>query len=126
MATLIWQQRKGGGNDSHYIAVDHEYILIFAKNFASLNERWRITQSEEYLTRYKETEIDGRRYYWDTLVRNGLQSPIVINFRFPPSSAFNCMTAWAVVAEPEKKSIIISFDEVQRVCKSLIRLVGFA
>ena len=32
----------------------------------------------------------------------------MINLRFPPSSAFNCITAWAVVAEPEKKSRIMS------------------
>ncbi len=95
VATLIWQQRKGGGNDSHYIAVDHEYILIFAKNFASLNERWRITQSEEYLTRYKETEIDGRRYYWDTLVRNGLQSPIVVTITAPDGNDITINSQWS-------------------------------
>ena len=29
-----------------------------------------------------------------------------MNLRFPPSSAFSFITAWAVVAEPEKKSRI--------------------
>ena len=24
---LIWQQRKGGGNDSRYVATDHEYVV---------------------------------------------------------------------------------------------------
>ena len=28
-------------------------------------------------------------------------------FLFPPSSAFNCITEWAVVDEPEKKSLLI-------------------
>ena len=28
----------------------------------------------------------------------------MMNFRCPPSSALSCMTAWAVVADPEKKS----------------------
>ena len=95
VATLIWQQRKGGGNDSHYIAVDHEYILVFAKCIASLNERWRIIQSEEYLTRYKEVEVDGRRYYWDTLVRNGLQSPIVITITAPDGSDITINSQWS-------------------------------
>ena len=36
IASLIWQQRKGGGNDSRYIAVDHEYILIYSKNTNNL------------------------------------------------------------------------------------------
>ena len=32
----------------------------------------------------------------------------MINLRCPPSSALSCITAWAVVAEPEKKSRITS------------------
>lgn len=49
IASLIWQQRKGGGNDSRYIAVDHEYILIYSKNTNNLSDRWYISQTEEYL-----------------------------------------------------------------------------
>ena len=59
IASLIWQQRKGGGNDSHYIAVDHEYILIYSKNICNLSNRWYVSQTEEYLKRYKEVEPDG-------------------------------------------------------------------
>lgn len=82
VATLIWQQRKGGGNDSRYIAIDHEYILIYAKCQACLTEQWLIAQSDGYLKRYKEVDENGR-FYWDTLVRNGLQSPIVITLDTP-------------------------------------------
>ena len=60
IANLIWQQRKGGGNDSRYIAVDHEYILIYSKNINNSSDRWYISQTEEYLKRYKEVENDGR------------------------------------------------------------------
>ena len=70
IATLIYQQRKGGGNDSRYVAVDHEYILIYTKSACSLNDRWYIGQSDDYLKRYKETESDNRRYYWDTPSEN--------------------------------------------------------
>ena len=87
IANLIWQQRKGGGNDSRYIAVDHEYILIYSKNINNLSDRWYISQTEEYLKRYKEIENDGRRYYWDTLVRNGLQNPIVITLIAPDGTS---------------------------------------
>lgn len=87
IASLIWQQRKGGGNDSRYIAVDHEYILIYSKNTNNLSDRWYISQTEEYLKRYKEVENDGRRYYWDTLVRNGLQNPIVITLTAPDGTS---------------------------------------
>ena len=87
IATLIWQQRKGGGNDSRYVAVDHEYILLYAKLISSLFDRWYIPQGDEYLKRYKEIESDGRRYYWDTLVRNGLQNPIVITLDAPDGTS---------------------------------------
>jgi len=32
VSNMIWQKRKGGGNDSFYIAVDHEYILCYVKD----------------------------------------------------------------------------------------------
>ncbi len=31
IANIIWRKRAGGGNDSRYIAVDHEYILVYSK-----------------------------------------------------------------------------------------------
>ena len=45
-------------------------------------------------------------------------------FLLPPSSAFNFITAWAVVAEPEKKSKVreLSFTYDS---SSLINSVGF-
>lgn len=82
---IIWRKRKGGGNDSRYIALDHDYILVYLKN--SSNEihpqKWRVPQSEKYQKRYKETEPDGRKYYWDTLARDGLQNPIPIELECP-------------------------------------------
>lgn len=95
IATLIWQQRKGGGNDSRFVAVDHEYILVYAKNLKSINSKWRVAQSEEYLTRYGEVEADGRRYYWDTLVRNGLQSPIPVTLPTPEGDEITINSQWS-------------------------------
>ena len=82
---IIWQKRKGGGNDSHYLALDHDYILVYAKDASKETNpmKWRTAQSEEYLKRYKEIEPDGRRYYWDTVARNGLQSPIPVSVTCP-------------------------------------------
>jgi len=82
IAQLIWQQRKGGGNDSRFIATDHEYVLIYAKNITAQDDKWKISQSEEYQKRYNLQDEKGR-YYWDTLVRNGLQSPIILNLITP-------------------------------------------
>ena len=85
---IIWQKRKGGGNDSRYLALDHDYILVYAKDASKETHpiEWRTAQSEEYLKRYKEIEPDGRRYYWDTVARDGLQSPIPVSVTCPDGS----------------------------------------
>lgn len=85
---LIWQKRKGGGNDSRYFAIDHDYILVYAKikDKAVHSEKWKVSQTEEYLKRYKEIDENGKRYYWDTLARDGLQNPIKIEIKCPDNS----------------------------------------
>lgn len=95
VASMIWQQRKGGGNDSKYIAKDHEYIQVYAKNISNLPDNWRIEQSEEYLKRYKECDENGKKYYWDTLVRNGLQNPIIITIQTPDSKEITINSQWS-------------------------------
>ena len=82
---IIWQKRKGGGNDSHYLALDHDYILVYAKDASKEQhpQKWRTSQSEEYLKRYKEIDSAGRRYYWDTVARNGLKNPIPVSVQCP-------------------------------------------
>lgn len=67
VAQLIWQNKKGGGNDSKHIAIEHEYILVFAKNIALLNEFYE-TYSEDYIKRYKEKDETGY-FFWDTFKR---------------------------------------------------------
>lgn len=88
---IIWQKRKGGGNDSRYLALDHDYILVYAKDASKEMHpvKWRTAQSEEYLKRYKEIDNDGRRYYWDTVARDGLQSPIPVSVTCPDGSVLS-------------------------------------
>ena len=95
ISQLIWQQRKGGGNDSRFIAVDHEYVIVYAKNIDLISIKWRIPQSDEYLKRYKEVDENGERYYWDTLVRNGLQSPIVVTISTPDNKEITINSQWS-------------------------------
>lgn len=64
---FVWQNKKGGGNDSTYVAIEHEYILCYAKNRASLSEFYE-SYSEDYLKRYKEEDENGK-YFWDTFKR---------------------------------------------------------
>ena len=37
IANLIWKSKSGGANDSKFFAIDHEYILVYAKNIASFS-----------------------------------------------------------------------------------------
>lgn len=67
IAELIWQNKKGGGNDSIHIATEHEYILVFAKSKNDLSEFYE-QYSEDYIKRYKEEDSIGK-YFWDTFKR---------------------------------------------------------
>ena len=64
---LIWQNKKGGGNDSLHIAVEHEYILAYAKSKTKLPAFYE-SYSDSYVTRYKEEDEIGK-FYWDTFKR---------------------------------------------------------
>ncbi|MFW1852288.1 DNA methyltransferase [Acinetobacter guillouiae] len=84
---FIWKKRKGGGNDSQLIALDHDYILIFTKDkeFLVNNKiKWRVSYEDIYLQRYKEfDEVKGKKFYWDTLARDGLKNPIPVEIQDP-------------------------------------------
>lgn len=67
IAQLVWQNKKGGGNDAKHIAIEHEYILVYARNIALLGEFYE-TYSEAYIKRYKEIDSVGR-FFWDTFKR---------------------------------------------------------
>jgi adenine-specific DNA-methyltransferase len=92
---LIWQQRKGGGNDSRFVASDHEYVLVYTRNVLCQSEKWRVSQSEEYQKRYNLVEPNGQRYYWDTLVRNGLQNPIIVSLTTPEGKLITLNSQWS-------------------------------
>jgi len=85
---IIWRKRKGGGNDSRFIALDHDYIIVYVKSSSKEihARKWRVTQNEDYLKRYCEVDENGNRFYWDTLARDGLQNPIPISVTCPDGS----------------------------------------
>ncbi len=67
IATFVWQNKKGGGNDAKYCAIEHEYVILFAKNVVYLSRLFE-SFSDEYAKRYKEEDSEGR-YFWDTFKR---------------------------------------------------------
>jgi adenine-specific DNA-methyltransferase len=91
LGDIIWKKRKGGGNDSRFLALDHDYILTYAKNSSNdvHKTKWRVSQSENYLLRYSEIDESGRRYYWDTIARNGLKNPIPVSVVCPDGSTLS-------------------------------------
>ena len=67
ISILVWQNKKGGGNDSQFIATEHEFILTYAKNKQNLHEFYEL-YSDSYAARYKEEDEKGK-YFWDTFKR---------------------------------------------------------
>lgn len=67
ITALIWQKKKGGGNDSRHVATEHEYVLVYALDKEALDNIF-IPYGDEYLTRYKEKDEKGR-FFWDTFKR---------------------------------------------------------
>ena len=67
IANFVWQNKQGGGNDSKFLAVEHEYIIMYAKNISKLPKLFQ-NYDDEYLKRYKEEDEEGK-YFWDTFKR---------------------------------------------------------
>jgi adenine-specific DNA-methyltransferase len=67
VADFVWRNKKGGGNDAKHVAVEHEYVIMYAKSIDRLG-RLFVPYSPEYLKRYKEEDEQGR-FFWDTLKR---------------------------------------------------------
>ena len=67
VAEFIWQKKKGGGNDSKYVATEHEYLFLFAKNKNKLPTLLQKFDAD-YEKRYSEEDKLGK-YFWDTFKR---------------------------------------------------------
>ncbi|MFP1878796.1 site-specific DNA-methyltransferase [Lonsdalea quercina] len=67
VADLVWQNKKGGGNDAKFCAIEHEHILFYAKRINVLPRLFE-SFSEDYAKRYKERDGIGR-FFWDTFKR---------------------------------------------------------
>ena len=67
IADFVWHNKRGGGNDAKYVAVEHEYVIMYAKSVMNLDELF-VPYSPEYIARYREKDETGR-YFWDTFKR---------------------------------------------------------
>lgn len=61
IATLVWKKKSGGGSDTRFIAVDHEYVLVYSKD-QTIQDRWFIPMTEEQRKDYKYRDSNYERY----------------------------------------------------------------
>ncbi|MDV0444796.1 hypothetical protein MmiAt1_03370 [Methanimicrococcus sp. At1] len=61
ISQLIWKKKSGGGSDSRYIAIDHEYILIYAKNL-SFQEKWFMPMTDDQRSQFKLIDNNFDKY----------------------------------------------------------------
>lgn len=124
IANLIWQKRKGGGNDSFYVATDHEYLYCFVKNKKLQLKKWRVDYEEDYLKRYKFEDSKGK-YYYDTLSRPGLNNPIIYDVICPDNSVIKNGT-WQISRKTFDKELIegeVDFIKNKTGCYTVVRKV---
>jgi len=67
ISTFLWQNKKGGGNDAKHTAVEHEYVLFYAKSKTNVPKLFEAF-NEDYAKRYKEEDEIGK-FFWDTFKR---------------------------------------------------------
>lgn len=68
LATLARRTKSGGGSAALHFAVEHDYVIAWAKEKNSVSQLY-VPYDPEYEKRYSE-EDDIGRYYWDTLERS--------------------------------------------------------
>ena len=64
---FVWKNKKGGGNDSVHVAVEHEYIIMYSKDKSKLEHLFE-SYKPEYLKRYNQEDNESK-FYWDTFKR---------------------------------------------------------
>lgn len=68
LAILTRRTKAGGGSAAHHFAVEHDYVLVYARKANEASDIY-IPFSETYLKRYKYEDSVGK-YFWDTMERS--------------------------------------------------------
>jgi len=64
---VVYQIRSGGGNDSRWLSVEHETLLIFSRNPESVSG-FRQKRTPAEIAKFNEKDDEGA-YKWDTYIR---------------------------------------------------------
>lgn len=68
LANLTRRTKVGGGSASNYFAVEHDYVLVYAKDAEKLPNLF-VPFDKDYLKRYAFEDEIGK-YFWDTMERS--------------------------------------------------------
>ena len=68
LAVLTRKTKVGGGSASKFFAVEHDYVIVYAKNAEKLPDLF-IPFDKAYLKRYSQEDNIGK-YFWDTMERS--------------------------------------------------------
>lgn len=77
LAILARRTKSGGGSATDDFAVEHDYVMVYARKQSCLS-KLAIPFDEEYLKRYDHEDEHGR-YFWDTMERSSTKTkPYII------------------------------------------------
>ncbi len=68
LATLARRTKSGGGSAANYFAVEHDYVIAWARSKDEMEPLF-VPHDPEYAKRYAEKDDNGR-YFWDTMERS--------------------------------------------------------
>ncbi len=103
VATFVWKRKAGGGDDSGYVAAEHEYILCYARDPERASLGAIEHESPAMTAKYRRSE-NGRRYYLERLDKTSLtynssmdfaiECPDGTSIRPPQPDPSNPTTIW--------------------------------
>lgn len=63
VANFIWRKSKGSGNDSKYVMIEHEYIVLYAKNIKNIKFNNRVAEIDNKKYKYRDEYFEERGGY---------------------------------------------------------------
>ena len=79
LTPFVWKRKAGGGDDSDYIAAEHEYVLCLAKE-AGATRLGKIEHESEAMTAKYNRSENERRYYLERLDKTSLTYSAEMDF----------------------------------------------
>jgi adenine-specific DNA-methyltransferase len=77
IAQLIWKSKSGGANDSRFFAVDHEHVVLYAKNAS--NFKLKIDTEATVTTSYNQSDERGN-YSLDRLDKQSIRYSLALDY----------------------------------------------